>query len=239
MSRMRKLAVALSVALAVGSLVPAVAASASPNDDITPGSRIIIGHGDGSLSTCTVGPYVSFGYGDEKRYGALTAGHCGDAGDIVYRETSDGQREHISNLFAPVNTTDPTGTRRDYSLLPLDRAYVNPSIEGVYPPRGVVLVRELSAAYQQGTPVTLCAAGITTGMRCGPLVEVDATGHIGARFPSDHGDSGGPVWAKTSDGIRMVGLLRGNLIRDPSISVVVPIDMPLLAYDAKLVITES
>lgn len=227
----------IAALLLVVSMLLAPSSPAAPVSGIAPGSRVIIGHQDGSLSTCTVGPYVSFGDSDDKRYGALTAGHCGQAGDVVLRETADGRREHVSNLFAPVNSTDAAGTRQDYTLMPLNTAYVNPNIEGKLAPRGVVVMRELLAAHLSGAPVTLCASGITTGTRCGPLVEVEANGHIGARFPSEHGDSGGPVWADTPDGAQMVGLLRGNLIRDPSISVIIPISMPLVAYDAKLVVS--
>lgn len=229
--------IAAAITLTMEVLLPHV--SAAVPEDISPGERIVIANANGQWSTCSLGPYVRFtSDGSTPRYAALTAGHCGSEGDAVYRLTSDDRREHIGALFAPVNDRNAGGARLDWSLIPLDPSYVNSSIDSTYPPRGIMLLEELAQAHRRGEPVNLCAAGTTTGVRCGPLVDVNPHGYIGARFPSDHGDSGGPVWAQTAEGAKVVGLLRGNLTRDESVSVIVPIQLPLRAYDAKLLITE-
>lgn len=223
----------LLVAAASVALGAAPVSAAAPVVPVLPGDQVLVVHDDASISTCTVGPYVSFdGKDGNRRYGAVTAGHCGANGDIVFRETRDGGRERISAIYGAVNDQ----TTNDSALLPLDRAYVNPG--GPYTPTGVMLVQELASVAYQGASMSLCAAGATTGTRCGPLVEV-VGGRIHARFPSDHGDSGGPVWANTRNGAEIVGILRGNLIADPSVSVIIPIAAPLTTYAAKLVIARS
>lgn len=223
---------ALMVLVAVMSIVAVAPANASPayTAPLFPGDQVFVVHSDASISTCTVGPYVSFtGNDGATRYGAVTAGHCGEDGDDVYRVRSDGSREMVSKIFGSVNDK----TSRDYALLPLNRAFVSQG--GPYTPNGVVLTQELAAASFQGMDVSLCAAGVTTGTRCGPLTEV-VGGRIHARFPSDHGDSGGPVWVRTANGTEVVGILRGNLLADPSVSVIIPIGVPLNAYGVKLLV---
>lgn len=221
---------ALMMVAAVMSIVAAAPANAAPTVPLLPGDQVFVVHRDASVSTCTVGPYVSFpGNDGTTRYGAVTAGHCGDDGDDVYRVRGDGSREMVSRIFGAVNDK----TNRDYALLPLNRAFVSQG--GPYTPRGVVLTQELAAASFQGMNVSLCAAGVTTGTRCGPLTEV-VGGRIHAKFPSDHGDSGGPVWVNTENGTEVVGILRGNLLADPSVSVIIPIGAPLNEYGVKLVV---
>ena len=222
---------ALMMLAAVMSIVMAAPVNAAPSAaPLFPGDQVFVVHSDATVSTCTVGPYVSFtGNDGSSRYGAVTAGHCGDDGDDVYRVRSDGSRELISKIFGAVNDK----TSLDYALLPLDRAYISQG--GPYTPHGVMLTQELAAASFRGSNVSVCAAGITTGTRCGPLVEV-VGGRIHARFPSDHGDSGGPVWVNTANGTEVVGILRGNLLADPSVSVIIPIGVPLNAYGVKLVV---
>ena len=221
---------ALTALAAVMSVLAAAPANAAPTDPLHPGDQVFVVHADDSVSTCTVGPYVSFpGSDGDTRYGAVTAGHCGDNGDNVYRRRGDGSRELVSQIYGAINDK----TSLDYALLPLNRAFVSQG--GPYTPSGVMLTQELAAAAFQGVDVSLCASGITTGTRCGPLVEVIG-GRIHARFPSDHGDSGGPVWVNTANGAEVVGILRGNLLADPSVSVVIPIGVPLNAYGVKLVV---
>jgi len=224
---------AMTAVMTAVSLVSVGVASADPDvQPVLPGDEVFVVHEDQTVSTCTVGPYVSYmGKDGDKRFGAVTAGHCGDNGDEVYRERdADGFREHISTVFGAVNDK----TNHDYALLPLDRSFINPSTGSPYTPQGIAMVQELAAASLTGQEVSICAAGITTGVRCGPLVEV-VGGRIHARFPSDHGDSGGPVWVNTAHGTEVVGILRGNLLADPSVSVVIPIGVPLVAYEARLV----
>ncbi len=217
------------------SVMGAQVATADPVPPVLPGSKVHVVHADATASTCTVGPYVSYrSPAGEKLYAAITAGHCGDNGDAVYRVRGDGSREHISNIFGAVNDR----TSNDYALLPLNTSYVNPKAGVPYTPQGIILVQELAAASVQGVPVSLCSYGVSTGDRCGPLVEV-VGGRIHAKFPSSHGDSGGPVWANTANGEEVVGILRGNLIADPSVSVIIPIGVPLTAYTASLVVVAS
>ena len=222
---------ALMMLAAVMSIVTASPVNAAPSTTpLFPGDQVFVVHSDATVSTCTVGPYVSFAGNDgATRYGAVTAGHCGNDGDDVYRVRSDGSREMVSKIFGAVNDK----TSLDYALLPLNRAYVSQG--GPYTPNGVMLTQELAAASFRGTDVSVCAAGIATGTRCGPLVEV-VGGRIHAKFPSDHGDSGGPVWVNTANGTEVVGILRGNLLADPSVSVIIPIGVPLNAYGVKLVV---
>lgn len=221
-------------AMGVGVFTAPPVAAANPSS-ITPGARIDVEHSD-TVSKCTVGPYVTYRQNGEKRYAALSAGHCGSHGEPVFWTDGNGTRRLVGNLFNPYD--DIMGSvARDYVLIPLDVGLVNPAVSGMYEPVNIMTMNELSSRIVNGTPTTVCAAGTSSGERCGPLVSASGrTGRIEAKFPSEHGDSGGPVWVKTNDGIRIIGLLRGTPSTDSSISVIVPIEMPLIAYDVKLVV---
>lgn len=193
-----------------------------------PGSTIYISNGDGKASKCTAGPIVSLPDGG---MGFLTAGHCGKDGDVVKWDNGSGNRVAVGKLFHPVDKLI-NGIINDYAVVSVAPKYLDMHVAGKYSQIAYITVSDLRNA---GPGVRLCSVGVTSGVRCGGMTGYDAQGYIEADFPSDHGDSGGPVYLDDTSGgtVAIVGILRGHDENDGS-SVIVPIQRALEAYGVKL-----
>jgi hypothetical protein len=231
---------AIAVLFGIGSVVSAPSASAAPSlsSYLVPGSQLTIYHDDGTASDCTAGPGVSFGAG---RRGVITAGHCGKDGDHVYWVDGNGRERQVGDLFHPIDKTI-NFDMYDFALVPVDSSMIDTPVIGKYNPITYLTGREISNLMKSGDPIHLCSYGIASGERCGdPIIEntYGTSPRITSTFRSDHGDSGGPVYAKRTDGsVGIVGVLRGQENTTKN-SVIVPIELALDMYNVKLSVSRG
>lgn len=187
-AKLRKTASRLAIAvLAAGAVTvalasPATAASAS----VGAGSVVYIEN-----SVCTLGPLVSWtdAHGEHAR-GALTSGHCGAKGSRVYNS-------HTNDLLGVVTVSeyDEFGTE-DYAIIAFhDSVRVAaplPNKGGAEPTKGM----------------RVRAFGGVSGNRAGEVTEVFGTS-FNVSFPVANGDSGGAVYGIDTEGIHILGVIRG------------------------------
>lgn len=174
--------------LVVQATAAAGDAAADPEQGVRPSMPIEIGDRE-----CTLGFVLVDGRGKAK---ALTARHCGTRGQIV--RSRDGA---------------PVGVIEKISAKPSDIAQISVrATDPVYADvAGVGKVTEIIDldTLRQIRPL-ICKKGATTALTCGPLGQVgeDYLSFIGT---ADHGDSGAPVYALTSNGTLMAaGILEGD-----------------------------
>ena len=69
--------------------------------------------------------------------------------------------------------------------------------------------KELRDAMNTGGRFEACSVGMSSGERCGSLLEIGDNGTFVAGFPSEHGDSGGPIFVRTAskgDYVAVIGI---------------------------------
>ncbi|WP_420099637.1 S1 family peptidase [Corynebacterium sp.] len=181
--------------------VPAAAVDARPSILVGPSTPLIVGP-----SVCTT---TAAGYDGAGNAVAVTAGHCGTAGDEV-RSADDPEG-------AVIGTFQRNGAVDNGVILLNDRAQVTSSYNTVLGSAG----GPLPAAGAQ-----VCKTGIATGTSCGPALATSGSG-FGVHLCASHGDSGAPVYA----GGRLVGLLSGGFAGLPSCRTPLqgPVHSPVLA----------
>lgn len=164
--------------------VPDEAESIRPSVLVGPSTPLVVGE---SLCTAAVAGYDAAGNAV-----AITAGHCGVAGDEV--RSGD----------------DPDGT------------LIGTYVRGGAQDNGIILLNgnaRVTNTYNNaslstlggGAPTTVCKTGITTGTSCGPAV-MQVGDDLVTHLCAAHGDSGAPVYA----GNRLVGVLSGGLSSVPA-----------------------
>lgn len=231
-TKKRRIRTAFAAAAVVAASLPFLPATANADAlKIVPGDKITVARDGGALSGCTVGPYMSLGNG---KYGALTAGHCGEDGDPVYWNDGTGRGKLVSHLYQPVAEKTAEGVNLDYAMIPLRDDQVSPSVQGANIVDLATLEELQEASLRRDIP--LCSVGITSGFRCGKLHSISFSQKLlVSDFKSDHGDSGGPVWIPTKKGAQIVGILYGG-VDSTGRSLITPIEIPLEAYAAKLTV---
>lgn len=114
--------------------------------------------GDGYLYACSVGFPVTQG-------GFVTAGHCGDAGEITYFEPSQWTLGPKIGSFAASSFPAPGQTGNDYAWVRVDAGHtLVPAVDGYG--NGDVTVRGSTEA---AVGAALCRSGRTSGWRCGTI----------------------------------------------------------------------
>lgn len=165
--------------------------------DPLPGVEIIHAKGSdaGDTATCTLGPAVATGY--------LTAGHC-----------AKGYSADQYLLGSPTGDPRLLGTATPVVAGPVDAAMIETSqvsagatrIGTVWPVAGVLT----AAGVQQLVPLGsfVCFDGAVSGVRCGERV-TDEGGQLVYSAPSEHGDSGAPVFVvdSTTNRAALIGML--------------------------------
>lgn len=195
-------------AAGIGALAAAVSlisigtgtASAAEQVEVHPGSVIKIqsaggGSGSSSLfgssSSCTLA-YIATSGGSFK---GLTAGHCGNVGDVVF--VNDTQIGTISKSHAP--TTLPGGliiggnTSPDWAVIDL-----NSNAKPVSTLSGGGAANVEPTNYS--TPKVgdkVCGQGLTSGRGCGTITAIDGS-WISTTIKRAPGDSGGPLYSQNS-----------------------------------------
>ncbi|WP_260620039.1 S1 family peptidase [Corynebacterium anserum] len=158
-----------------------------PKALVGPSTPIAVGEG---ICTTAVSGYDSAG-----NKVAITAGHCGKAGDPVY------------SLDAPsagrIGTYVRTG-QPDYGVIKLDDDVV---LTNHY---GDVTITQLGGALPADN-TQVCKTGITTGTTCGPKIRMEGP-MIVAHMCGSNGDSGAPIYSDR----RLVGIVNGGVGLLPS-----------------------
>jgi hypothetical protein len=127
----------------------------------------------------------------------LTAGHCGKTGDKVYIPHPDGSTSYIGEFVE--STYTKTGLA-DYALIELhDGPWTST------PPFDEPLVGWRGSAWLEQTRPQICHLGWRTGLSCGDFISVEGS-IVNFRGVVDGGDSGGPVFAMTDDGLIAIGV---------------------------------
>jgi len=118
----------------------------------------------------------------------VTAEHCGQVGDPVYLQDSQGQDVLVGEFVA--STGDALDDGEDWAVIELFYGAddYQPTVENVEI-AGWVPDEEL----REGNMV--CSLGYRSGVTCGEFVEPIGDHSFLAIGIRDHGDSGGPVWA--------------------------------------------
>lgn len=206
-------------------LAPAVANAAPIKVSAT--DKIVIIHRSGSdPSTCTVG-FVFTGTDGEPR--AITAGHCGEAGDVV--QTADHRTigRIAETSFVESGTDAMRFNSRDTALVSFTPGAV--TVEDEIPGVGRVNAIAEREDAERANPVA-CKLGQATGLTCGPLISIKTPSPMLAfRMASANGDSGAPVWMYDADGkvlalgtVSSDGNLPGGPGNDAGVTYVEPVD---------------
>lgn len=224
-------------AFAVAVMVPITSAHAAPATvHVYPGDTIYIEHVTDTAredSMCTAGPIIRLP-GDVPAI--LTAGHCGDDGDLVSWKAPWGGEVPLGNLVRPINRMIGL-VMHDYAVIPINVENVRIDIGRRYAPTGYLSLYELEDFGNRGA-VSICSVGSKTGSRCGTLYSVNTrTQRVLSNMVAGNGDSGGPVYLTRPNGVtEVLGILRGREDAIDKRAVTVPIELALRAFDATLYI---
>lgn len=166
-----------------------------------PGVSLLRGFDVGDIQACTIGPAVKSGF--------LTAGHCSTRGDsqaprvagvTQYAETSADGDKDLLGASTPVDGLD---------IAVIETSNVPPGatmIADTWPIAGVLT----AAGVRQLVPIgsVVCFNGAVSGVRCGERV-ADEGGQLVYSAPSEHGDSGAPVFVvdSTTHSAALIGIL--------------------------------
>lgn len=158
---------------------------------VVPGGKYTTSSG----SSCSFGWLVYSKTDTAKRKFMLTAGHCGKKGERVYIQGSNGKKAQVGQFVESTGGILSNGD--DYALIDVTNSpreaqlpLSNPDFDGWKTQQWV----------KENNP-KICRLGFRTGVSCGPYQEMK-NHTIFYRGISDHGDSGGPVWAETRSGKR-------------------------------------
>ena len=114
--------------------------------------------GDGYLYACSIGFPVTQG-------GFVTAGHCGDAGEITYFEPSQWTLGPKIGSFVASSFPAPGQTGNDYAWVKVDAGHtLTPAVDGYG--NGDVTVR---GGTEAAVGAAICRSGRTSGWRCGTI----------------------------------------------------------------------
>lgn len=161
---------------------------------ITPGTQII---------NRTKSRFCSAGYivRHQDRLFVLTAGHCGEKGDVFAYATSN---KNLVNFGRMVDSIDKDGVA-DYGLIEITNSTsFNPSLIS-FEEQGYKLSQWMSPQNIRENE-RVCRLGYRTGLSCGDLIGQRNKSFFEFRGTADHGDSGGPAFVIRGNNLIAVGL---------------------------------
>lgn len=173
---------------------------------IAPGAKYIVDKGDSTM-TCSFGWMVRQPSKPTQLYN-LTAGHCGDPGQKAYIDPVGNEEPSDFELIGQFVDQAYVGeqnieTGADYSLIQID-SRLNSYVQGTpdLTPRGQTLSlvgTVTTTELKNEKPKFVCHLGFKSGLSCGALREAPDEMNFSFKAISDHGDSGGVVWAYQDD----------------------------------------
>ncbi|MGP5589778.1 hypothetical protein [uncultured Corynebacterium sp.] len=166
-------------------------------DYLEPGARYLTDNGDGTTLSCSFGWLV--GMESEGRTFNLTAGHCGSVGDEVYVETSSGDTVRVGQfVWQAYDGEANIGTANDYALIEFYDDVAGATVgtpDVTFDDIPVELAGWRDATWLEQTQPYMCRLGYRSGLSCGTFQEMTNTNTVMFDNISDHGDSGGAIWA--------------------------------------------
>lgn len=210
---------------------------------IEPGMKYYVDTAEG-IGQCSFGWTVEFKDDPGILYN-LTAGHCGDVGDKVYvdlDQTGDPSRYIHVGTFA-WQLYDEQTMDDDYSMIQfLDGAERfmtgTPNLLIGGEQGELDLLGWEDAAWLEKTKPYMCRLGYRSGLSCGNYQEMVGHNEVAFDNITDHGDSGGVIWAfdpedASGRGIRAVAITSWGTSEDATTTVGQTIDrvMELFAED--------
>lgn len=185
----------------------------------------------GGKYTTNAGSSCSFGWmvnstseAADRKY-MLTAGHCGNQGDVVYVRDSNGNDTPVGEFVE--STGDRLRDGSDYALIEVtdsarraELPFEDPRFEGW-----------VDQAWVEANNPDICRVGYRTGVSCGSYLGMK-NNTILYEGISDHGDSGGPVWAVDRNGDRWaVGVTSYGFTEDATRAGAAAIEPWMTRYD--------
>ena len=186
-----------TAALALADASPALAALTV----VSPGEEVDYINPTGGNQFCTIG-YVYTG-ADMHTY-AITAGHCRSNPTSGYaRDTRSGL---TGNVVRTVFEPPPSGGA-DYALIDFNTN----SLPSAFIANNHTFFTDDHPEPQIGQ--TVCRSGVSSGQHCGQIAAAQGEDqYLTTGMPTSiPGDSGGPVWTRTSQGnARIIGIWLGE-----------------------------
>lgn len=175
---------------------------------IEPGAKYFSISEDGEMGMCSLGWMVQQ-EGDESRTYNLTAGHCGNPGDIVALDTVGNEDPadmvEIGQFIWQDFDETAEESLDDYALIEFAPQYVDPEIMTGTPDyrlhgedkdlnlAGFLDTSDLADEYLE--LLSFGRLGFRNGLSIGPYKERPVDNAVTFGGIADHGDSGGAVWA--------------------------------------------
>ena len=166
---------------------------------LTPGVAI---YNNSNGGRCSAGHFA----GDGQRFFILTAGHCGDKGDVFYYEDQEQNKVKIGAMVLEArNTNTDTINSADIALIEIS----NPDVQAsTAPALNAPLAGWMALDQIDLDQPTICRAGSTRGVSCGNYIgRQEDQGLFAFGNDSDQGDSGGPVYAYINGELYAVGVM--------------------------------
>lgn len=200
-TRSRRSGILSTILLAVAVLATAPQATAEPIATIEPGERIdyINGVTGGKNQFCTIGHVYT---GRDLHVYAVTAGHCRNSESGYVLSKRNGQTgTFLRTLVKPPSVGGPDYGLIDFGTGPLAGAYIG----------------DIPTSYTHPEPEpgqTVCRSGVSSGQQCGPIVGRHGDQYLTTGMSTSvPGDSGAPVWSRTSGGrAQIIGIWLGEKI---------------------------
>lgn len=163
---------------------------------VMPGGRFIVETADGSTSYCSFGWWV-FNKDNPKRHYMTSAGHCGNKGDRVYIQDKNGKFYEVGKFVWSLNDKSNPEEQLDHALIELT---VDPKyVQGTPPLKEAKLAGWASMKWLEENQPRICRLGYRSGLSCGSYRGVAGYYMFMYDNISDHGDSGGAIWAQNPD----------------------------------------
>jgi hypothetical protein len=209
----------LALVLLLWSIAAPAAGSATADPALIaqPGDEMGTNTPSGKIRVCTLG-FLTMTTDPTPAF--LTAGHCApEVGiPVFWNPDGIGARKVVGYSRVVQFAGDEVGST-DIALIDVGLG-VDFSKSAVL--NGGVSVSGVSTAadLERYNP-TLCKQGYVSGRTCGRIVKFIGSDKLTFETPSDHGDSGSPVYAVWPDGtFTAVGLLNGSPVNNEGVAVV-------------------
>ena len=147
----------------------------------------------------------------------LTAGHCGVVGDRIGVRNNSG---HVDQVGTVTLSEFEWAGKRDIALVKIDdmskvhTEIAKNSRHTDYPGATQKIIGWAGAEWLQKHKPYICRMGHRTGITCGKFDRLESDGLFSFVSFVDRGDSGGPVYAVTDQGLVAVGVTSYKFLYD-------------------------